>query len=121
MNIKHIFSGIYDSLYKKRFHILITCFAVLLNWAGHSFVYENSYRFLTFDMVGTFVVAMTLGTIWALIAAIATPIVLSNITSPHFIYLAVINMTGAIVWGWLAESGNLIIFNTKSKNKNNFK
>ncbi len=121
MNIKNIFSGIYDSLYKKRFHILITCFAVLLNWAGHSFVYENSYRFLTFDMVGTFVVAMTLGTIWALIAAIATPIVLSNITSPHFIYLAVINMTGAIVWGWLAESGNLIIFNTKSKNKNNFK
>lgn len=121
MGIKDTFSDIYDSFYKKRFHILITCFAVLLNWAGHSFVYENSYRFLTFDMVGTFVVAMTLGTIWALIAAIATPIVLSNITSPHFIYLAVINMTGAIVWGWLAESGNLIIFNTKSKNKNSFK
>ena len=121
MNIKNIFSDIYDSLYRKRFHLLITCFAVLLNWAGHSFVYENSYRFLTFDMVGTFVVAMTLGTIWALIAAISTPIVLSNITSPHFIYLAVINMIGAIVWGWLAETGKLIIFNTKSKNKNNFK
>ena len=121
MGIKDTFSDIYDSFYKKRFHILITCFAVLLNWAGHSFVYENSYRFLTFDMVGTFVVAMTLGTIWALIAAIATPIVLSNITSPHFIYLAVINMTGAIVWGWLAETGNLTLFNTKSKNKNNFK
>ena len=121
MSIKNAFSDIYDSFYKKRFHILITCFAVLLNWAGHSFVYENSYRFLTFDMVGTFVVAMTLGSIWALIAAIATPIVLSNITSPHFIYLAVINMTGAIVWGWLAETGNLTIFNTKSKNKNNFK
>ncbi len=121
MNIKNIFSDIYDSFYTKRFHVLITCFAVLLNWAGHSFVYENSYRFLTFDMVGTFVVAMTLGTIWALIAAIATPIVLSNITSPHFIYLAVINMTGALVWGWLAETGNLTIFNTKSKSKNNFK
>ncbi|MBO7432085.1 MAG: hypothetical protein J6U02_04240 [Elusimicrobia bacterium] len=121
MNLKNIFSYIYNSFYKKRFHILITCFAVLLNWAGHSFVYENSYRFLTFDMVGTFVVAMTLGTIWALIAAIVTPIVLANITSPHFIYLAVINMTGAIVWGWLAETGNLTIFNTKSKNKNDFK
>ena len=121
MGIKDTFSDIYDSFYKKRFHILVTCFAVLLNWAGHSFVYENSYRFLTFDMVGTFVVAMTLGTVWALIAAIATPIVLSNITSPHFIYVAVINMTGAIVWGWLAETGNLVIFNTKSKNKNNFK
>ena len=121
MSIKDTFSDIYDSFYKKRFHILVTCFAVLLNWAGHSFVYENSYRFLTFDMVGTFVVAMTLGTVWALIAAIATPIVLSNITSPHFIYVAVINMTGALVWGWLAETGNLIIFNTKSKNKNSFK
>ena len=121
MNIKNIFSDIYNSFYEKRFHILITCFAVLLNWAGHSFVYENSYRFLTFDMVGTFVVAMTLGTIWALIAAITTPIVLSSITSPHFIYLAVINMTGAIVWGWLSETGNLTIFNTRSKNKNNFK
>ena len=121
MNIKDILLDMYDSFYKKRFHILITCFAVLLNWAGHSFVYENSYRFLTFDMVGTFVVAMTLGTVWALIAAIATPIVLSNITSPHFIYVAVINMTGAIVWGWLAETGNLTIFNTKSKNKNSFK
>ncbi|MBO7611647.1 MAG: sensor histidine kinase [Elusimicrobia bacterium] len=121
MGIKDTFSDIYDSFYKKRFHILVTCFAVLLNWAGHSFVYENSYRFLTFDMVGTFVVAMTLGTVWALIAAIATPIVLSNITSPHFIYVAVINMTGALVWGWLAETGNLIIFNTKSKNKNSFK
>jgi len=121
MNIKNIFSDIYTSFYEKRFHILITCFAILLNWAGHTFVYENSYRFLTFDMVGTFVVAMTLGTVWALIAAIVTPIVLSNITSPHFIYLAVINMTGAIVWGWLAETGNLILFNTKSKNKNNIK
>ncbi len=121
MGIKDTFSDIYDSFYKKRFHILITCFAVLLNWAGHSFVYENSYRFLTFDMLGTFVVAMTLGTVWALIAAIATPIVLSNITSPHFIYVAVINMTGAIVWGWLAETGNLVIFNTKSKNRNSFK
>lgn len=113
-----MFKSLFDSFYQKRFHILITCFAILLNWAGHTFVYENSYRFLTFDMVGTFVVAMTLGTIWALIAAIVTPIVLSNITSPHFIYLAVINMTGAIVWGWLAESGNLILFNTRSKNKN---
>ncbi len=118
MNIKNIFCIVYNFFYEKRFHILIACFAVLLNWAGHTFVYENSYRFLTFDMVGTFVVAMTLGTIWALIAAIVTPIVLSGITSPHFIYLAVINMTGAIMWGWLAESGNLVIFNTKSKNKN---
>ena len=121
MSIKNIFSIMIDSCYEKRFHILIACFAILLNWAGHSFVYENSYRFLIFDMVGTFVIATTLGTVWALIVAITTPIVLSNITSAHFIYFAVINMTGAIVWGWLSESGYLIIFNTKSKNINSFK
>ncbi len=120
-NIKNVFSILADSCYEKRYHILIACFAILLNWAGHSFAYENSYRFLTFDMVGTFVIATTLGTAWALIVAIATPIVLSHITSSHFIYFAVINMTGAIVWGWLAESGYLTIFNTKSKNKNSLK
>lgn len=121
MNLQYILSKLYKSLYEKRFNFLIACFCVLLNWAGHSFVYENSYRFLTFDMIGTFVIAMTLGSIWAILVAIITPIVLSNITSPHFIYVALINMTGAFFWGWLAESGNLKIFNTKSKSKNDFK
>jgi len=121
MNLQYTLSKLYKSLYEKRFHFIIACFCVLLNWAGHSFVYENSYRFLTFDMIGTFVIAMTLGSIWAILVAIITPIVLSNITSPHFIYVALINMTGAFFWGWLAESGNLKIFNTKSKSKNDFK
>ena len=121
MRIQKFISQIYQNLYQKKFQLLIACFCVLLNWAGHSFVYENTYRFLTFDMIGTFVIAITLGTVWAIIVAITTPIVLANITSPHFIYLAVINMTGAIFWGWLAETGNLIIFNTKTKITNTFK
>ena len=112
---------IYQTLYHRKFPLLIACFCVLLNWAGHSFVYENTYRFLTFDMIGTFVIAITLGTVWAIIVAITTAIVLANITSPHFIYLAVINMTGALFWGWLAETGNLVIFNTKAKLTNSFK
>ena len=121
MIIKKFISQIYKDICQKRFPLLIACFCVLLNWAGHSFVYENTYRFLTFDMVGTFVIAMTLGTVWAIIVAITTPIVLANITSPHFIYLAAINITGAIFWGWLAETGNLTIINTKTKLQNNFK
>lgn len=121
MRIQNFISQIYQNLYQKKFQLLIACFCVLLNWAGHSFVYENTYRFLTFDMIGTFVIAITLGTVWAIIVAITTPIVLANITSPHFIYLAVINMTGAIFWGWLTETGNLIIFNTKTKITNTFK
>lgn len=121
MRIQKFISQIYQNLYQKKFQLLIACFCVLLNWAGHSFVYENTYRFLTFDMIGTFVIAITLGTVWAIIVAITTPIVLANITSPHFIYLAVINMTGAIFWGWLTETGKLIIFNTKTKITNTFK
>ena len=121
MFIQKFILQIYQTLYQRKFPLLIACFCVLLNWAGHSFVYENTYRFLTFDMIGTFVIAITLGTVWAIIVAITTAIVLANITSPHFIYLAVINMTGALFWGWLAETGNLVIFNTKTKLTNSFK
>ncbi len=121
MNIKFITIKIYKSFYEKRFHFLTACFCVLLNWAGHSFVYENSYRFLTFDMIGTFVAAVTLGSVWAVLVSVITPIVLSNITSPHFIYVAVINMAGAFFWGWLAQSGNLTILNTKTGIKNNLR
>jgi len=121
MFIQKFILQIYQTLYQRKFPLLIACFCVLLNWAGHSFVYENTYRFLTFDMIGTFVIAITLGTVWAIIVAITTAIVLANITSPHFIYLAVINMTGALFWGWLAETGNLVIFNTKTKITNSFK
>lgn len=116
-----IINNFWEAIYEKKFYFLIACFSVLLNWAGHSFVYENSYRFLTFDMLGTFVASITLGTVWAIIVAITTPIVLSNITSPHFIYVAVINIMGAIFWGWLAESGKLTIFNTKTNIDNNLK
>ena len=121
MFIQKFILQIYQTLYQRKIPLLIACFCVLLNWAGHSFVYENTYRFLTFDMIGTFVIAITLGTVWAIIVAITTAIVLANITSPHFIYLAVINMTGALFWGWLAETGNLVIFNTKAKLTNSFK
>jgi len=115
MKIKNFFLEFANGIYEKRFHFLIACFAILLNWAGHTFLYENSYRFLTFDMVGTFVAAITLGSVWAILVAITTPIVLSNLSSPYFIYLAITNITGAIFWGWLAESGKLKLFNLKAK------
>ena len=115
MKIKNFFSEFASGIYEKRFHFLIACFAILLNWAGHTFLYENSYRFLTFDMVGTFVVAITLGSIWAILVAITTPIVLSSISSPYFIYLAITNIVGAFCWGCLTETGKLTIFILKDK------
>ncbi|MDR2425766.1 MAG: hypothetical protein LBD46_01045 [Endomicrobium sp.] len=122
MKIPKILSDIYWSADSKKYFFLIAAFSILLNWAGHAFVYENSYKFLYFDMLGTFVAAMVLGSAWAMIVALSTAILLSNITSPHFIYLAVVNITGALYWGFLSESGNLEILKTTNYNfKTNFK
>jgi hypothetical protein len=117
MNVKSIFYALYRELRSKRYYFLTAAFSILLNWAGNSFLYENSYRFLYFDMLGTFVAAIVLGTTWSVIVALATAVLLSAVTSPHFIYLAIVNMSGAIFWGWLAESGNLTLFYNK-KNAN---
>jgi len=114
MNIPKQISNLYWLLRDKRHYFIVAAFSILLNWAGHTFVYENSYKFLYFDMLGTFVAAIALGSAWALIVALATAILLSNITSPHFIYLAAVNMAGALYWGILSESGTLAIL----KNKN---
>ncbi|MDR1942134.1 MAG: hypothetical protein LBQ47_07385 [Endomicrobium sp.] len=111
-------SEIYRQFYNKRHYFVIAAFSVLLNWAGNTFVYENSYKFLYFDMLGTFVAVIALGSVWGILTALCTAILLSSITSPHFIYLAVVNMMGALYWGILSESGTLAII--KSKN-NSFK
>jgi signal transduction histidine kinase len=98
----------------KRHYFIVAAFSILLNWAGHTFVYENSYKFLYFDMLGTFVAAITLGSVWAALVALATAILLSSVTSPHFIYLAAVNMAGALYWGLLSESGTLAILKNKT-------
>jgi hypothetical protein len=98
----------------RRHYFIIAAFSILLNWAGHTFVYENSYKFLYFDMLGTFVAVISLGSVWGMIVALATAILLSSITSPHFIYLAAVNMSGALYWGILSESGTLAVLQNKS-------
>ncbi|MDR1695961.1 MAG: hypothetical protein LBR69_04970 [Endomicrobium sp.] len=114
MAIIKTLSEFYWQAHNKKFFFLVTSFSILLNWAGHAFVYENSYNFLYFDMLGTFVAVVVLGSVWGMITALATAILLSSVTSPHFIYLAAVHMTGALYWGLLNESGLLAIF----KNKN---
>lgn len=114
MSIAKTLSNIYWDFHNKRHFFVIAVFSILLNWAGNTFVYENSYNFLYFDMLGTFVAAITLGSIWGIIVALATAILLSSITSAHFIYLAAVNILAGFFWGMLSESGILTIL--KSKN-----
>ncbi|MCL2143934.1 MAG: hypothetical protein FWH43_00340 [Endomicrobia bacterium] len=114
MKISKILSDIFWSIDSKKYFFLIAAFSILLNWAGNTFVYENSYKFLYFDMLGTFVAAIVLGSAWGMLVALSTAILLSNITSPHFIYLAVVNVSGALYWGMLSESGILEILKTSN-------
>ncbi|MDR1522930.1 MAG: hypothetical protein LBS29_03135 [Endomicrobium sp.] len=123
MNFFNLFSSLYWKLRDKKFLFLVAVFSILLNWAGYFFVYENSYNFLYFDMVGTFVAAIVLGSLWGIIVAFASTILLAVSTSPHFIYLAVVNIVGALYWGILSECGIFTIFKTleqKSSLKSNF-
>jgi signal transduction histidine kinase len=118
-------SNVYWKLRDKKFLFIVAVFAILLNWAGYYFVYENSYNFLYFDMVGTFVATIVLGTFWGIIVAFTSTILFSVSTSPHFIYLAVVNIVGALYWGILNECGILAIFKNnnleqKSSLKSNF-
>ncbi|MDR1417879.1 MAG: hypothetical protein LBI80_01770 [Endomicrobium sp.] len=110
MKFFNLVSNIYWELHDKKFSFLVVVFAILLNWAGYYFVYENSYNFLYFDMVGTFVATIVLGTFWGITVAFASTILLSISMSPHFIYLAVVNIVGALYWGVLNECGILAIF-----------
>jgi len=114
MKISKILSDVYRNVESKKYFFLIAAFSILLNWAGNTFVYENSYKFLYFDMLGTFVAAIVLGSVWGVLVAFSTAILLSGITSPHFIYLAVINVSGALYWGFLSESGMLDVLKTSN-------
>lgn len=116
MKIPKFLSDIFLNAGRKKYFFLIAAFSILLNWAGHSFVYENSYKFLYFDMLGTFVAAVVLGSAWGMLVALSTAILLSGITSPHFIYLAVVNISGALYWGFLSESGTLEILKNPGHN-----
>ena len=83
-------SDFYWQLHGRKYYFLVAAFSILLNWAGHTFVYENSYKFLYFDTLGTFVAVIVLGSVWGMLVALATAILLSALTSPHFIYFAVV-------------------------------
>ena len=113
MQIPKYLTDIYWRVHNKKFFFLVAAFSVLLNWAGNTFVFENSYKFLYFDTLGTFVAVIVLGSVWGMLVALASAALLSFVTSPHFIYLAVVNVSAALYWGLLSEMGVFDILKSK--------
>lgn len=73
--------------------------AVALNVVG-SFINDALRLPLFLDMIGTAVVAITIGPWWGALAGALTNTVLGFISSPISLPFAVANVTGALVWGY---------------------
>jgi hypothetical protein len=76
-------------------------------------------------MAGTFVETIVLESLCGIIVSFAFTILFSVSTFPHFIYLAVVNIVGALYLGILNKYGIFIIFKNnnleqKSPLKSNF-
>jgi len=73
--------------------------AVALNIVGNYI--NDSLRLPTFlDMIGTAVVAITIGPWWGALAGALTNTVNGFISSPISLPFAVVNVVGALVWGY---------------------
>jgi energy-coupling factor transport system substrate-specific component len=78
--------------------------AVALNVVGN---FINDILRLPFflDMIGTAVVAITIGPWWGALAGALTNMVLGFISSPISLPFAVVNVVGALVWGYGVRLG----------------
>ncbi len=92
--------------YKQLWICLI---AIELNMIGNLTFFSHSY-FLYFDMVGTCFVAITLGIMCGVTVALATNVIMCLIMpgGESFVYFTIVNVTGALYWGFIAERGLLI-------------
>jgi energy-coupling factor transport system substrate-specific component len=78
--------------------------AAALNLVGGYII--NTFRLPIFlDMLGTAVTAFTVGPWWGAVTGIITNIGESLIISPIYLPFAVVNVAGAIVWGYAARYG----------------
>ena len=90
---------------KKRYSIPLTYVialvpaAVALNVVG-SFINSALRLPIFLDMIGTAVVAITIGPWWGALVGALTNTVLGFISSPISLPFAVANVTGALVWGY---------------------
>jgi energy-coupling factor transport system substrate-specific component len=78
--------------------------AVALNVVG-SFINDVLRLPFFLDMIGTAVVAITIGPWWGALAGALTNTVLGFISSPISLPFAVVNVVGALVWGYGVRLG----------------
>ena len=78
--------------------------AVALNVVG-SFINDVLRLPFFLDMIGTAVIAITIGPWWGALAGALTNTVLGFISSPISLPFAVVNVVGALVWGYGIRMG----------------
>ena len=86
--------------------VLVFCIAV--NYIGSVIAFDNSYRFLFLDMIGTFIAAVVFGPVFAVTTALLTN-TLTSITTPNLAHFAFANAAGGLWWAYAAQRGWLAV------------
>jgi hypothetical protein len=85
----------------------IAFFCISLNCTGSLLFHDASYGILYLDMVGTMIGAIVLGPAWSVLVGVITNALSSIFLDRSFLCFAVVNVFGALYWGWLAQAGLL--------------
>lgn len=85
----------------------IAFFCISLNCTGSLLFHDASYGILYLDMVGTMISSIILGPAWSVMVGIITNTLSSQFLDPSFRCFAVVNVFGAIYWGYMAQGGLL--------------
>jgi hypothetical protein len=85
----------------------IAFFCISLNCTGSLLFHDASYGILYLDMVGTMISSIILGPAWGVMVGIVTNTLSSQFLDPSFRCFAVVNVFGALYWGYLAQGGFL--------------
>lgn len=94
-----------DILQNIKLPTAIAFFCISLNCTGSLLFYDASYRILYLDMLGTMISSIILGPAWGVMVGILTNILSSFFLDPSFRCFAVVNVVGALYWGYWAHGG----------------
>jgi len=97
-----------DSKAEWTYKSAVLVFCIALNYIGSVIAFDNSYRFLFLDMIGTFIAAVVFGPVFAVTTALLTNI-LTSITTPNLAHFAFANAAGGLWWAYAAQRGWLAV------------